>query len=41
LKTVAEGVETMEQQAFLERHRCAETQGFLLARPMGMDELLR
>jgi EAL domain-containing protein (putative c-di-GMP-specific phosphodiesterase class I) len=41
LKTVAEGVETAEQRAFLERHRCAEIQGFLLARPMAMDDLLR
>jgi diguanylate cyclase (GGDEF)-like protein/PAS domain S-box-containing protein len=32
--TLAEGVETEAQAAFLERHGCQEVQGFLLARPL-------
>jgi diguanylate cyclase (GGDEF)-like protein/PAS domain S-box-containing protein len=39
LKTVAEGVETPEQQDFLLSHMCAEVQGFLFARPVAIDEL--
>lgn len=34
LKVVAEGVETVEQQAFLSRLGCDTLQGFLLGRPM-------
>jgi diguanylate cyclase (GGDEF)-like protein/PAS domain S-box-containing protein len=36
LKTVAEGVETEEQRAFLLEHRCAEMQGFLLGHPAAL-----
>jgi EAL domain-containing protein (putative c-di-GMP-specific phosphodiesterase class I)/PleD family two-component response regulator len=34
MRTVAEGVETVEQQAYLQRHGCREGQGFLYARPL-------
>jgi diguanylate cyclase (GGDEF)-like protein/PAS domain S-box-containing protein len=40
LKTVAEGVETLDQRDFLVHHMCAEMQGYLLGRPVGMDLLL-
>ena len=40
LKTVAEGVETIEQREFLALHRCAEMQGFLFARPAAIETLL-
>jgi EAL domain-containing protein (putative c-di-GMP-specific phosphodiesterase class I) len=40
LKTVAEGVETAEQRDFLLSHMCAELQGFLLGRPVPIEELL-
>jgi EAL domain-containing protein (putative c-di-GMP-specific phosphodiesterase class I) len=36
---VAEGVETEEQRRFLEEHGCPLVQGFLLARPMPVDEV--
>ena len=38
LGLVAEGVETCEQFAFLEAHRCYEVQGFLLGHPMSSDD---
>lgn len=34
LKTIAEGVETLEQQAFLLAHGCDEMQGYLLSQPL-------
>jgi diguanylate cyclase (GGDEF)-like protein/PAS domain S-box-containing protein len=40
LTTVAEGVETAEQLAFLHQHGCEEVQGFLLGRPMAADALV-
>jgi diguanylate cyclase (GGDEF)-like protein/PAS domain S-box-containing protein len=36
---VAEGVETAEQMAFLQRHRCDLGQGYLFARPMPAAQL--
>ncbi len=40
LTIVAEGVETAEQLDWLRRHHCDQVQGYLLARPMGLDSLL-
>lgn len=38
LKTIAEGVETAEQKAFLLSHGCDEIQGFLLSKPVSSEE---
>jgi diguanylate cyclase (GGDEF)-like protein/PAS domain S-box-containing protein len=38
LRVVAEGVETEEQLAFLQREQCAEIQGFLYSRPVCAEE---
>ncbi|HSR64222.1 MAG TPA: EAL domain-containing protein [Xanthomonadaceae bacterium] len=40
LRTVAEGVETEQQCAWLRARGCDELQGFLLGRPMAFDALL-
>jgi EAL domain-containing protein (putative c-di-GMP-specific phosphodiesterase class I) len=40
LRTVAEGVETREQAAFLVNQGCDVLQGFLFARPMEPDAFL-
>ncbi len=40
MKTVAEGVETKEQLAFLRSCDCSKIQGYLLARPMPEDDYL-
>lgn len=40
LKLVAEGVETKEQQRFLERSGCDRLQGYHIGRPMPGDDLL-
>ncbi|MCZ8253970.1 MAG: EAL domain-containing protein [Hylemonella sp.] len=40
LKVVAEGVETRSQSDFLIQHGCDAMQGYLLARPMPIDEWL-
>jgi EAL domain-containing protein (putative c-di-GMP-specific phosphodiesterase class I) len=36
---IAEGVETQEQLAFLERLRCDELQGYLVSRPIPPERL--
>jgi EAL domain-containing protein (putative c-di-GMP-specific phosphodiesterase class I) len=41
LQVIAEGVEHREQLEFLREQRCEGVQGFLLSRPMELDELLR
>jgi EAL domain-containing protein (putative c-di-GMP-specific phosphodiesterase class I) len=44
LRTVAEGIESTQQIAFVRTHGCDEVQGFLLAKPMlpgGIVELIR
>lgn len=38
LKTIAEGVETAEQKAFLLAHGCDEMQGYYLSQPMNSEE---
>ncbi|MFJ2683947.1 putative bifunctional diguanylate cyclase/phosphodiesterase [Pseudomonas sp. NPDC087342] len=39
LQVVTEGVETLEQYEFLERHGCDFVQGYLLSRPVPLEEL--
>ena len=41
VRIVAEGVETLEQQTFLERHDCHEMQGFYFSRPIPPDDFAR
>ena len=40
LRTIAEGVETEEQCAFLKKRGCAEVQGFLISRPLSAEQFL-
>jgi diguanylate cyclase (GGDEF)-like protein len=40
LKVIAEGVETLEQLKLLTLLKCEEAQGYLISRPIPMDELL-
>jgi EAL domain-containing protein (putative c-di-GMP-specific phosphodiesterase class I) len=39
MTTIAEGIETPEQLAFLSEHRCEMAQGFLLGRPAPAADL--
>jgi EAL domain-containing protein (putative c-di-GMP-specific phosphodiesterase class I) len=41
MRVVAEGVETLEQYAFLKRHRCPEAQGFYFSKPMSATAIAR
>ena len=41
LEVVAEGVETEEERAFIERHGCDEVQGFLYGRPEPVESATR
>jgi diguanylate cyclase (GGDEF)-like protein/PAS domain S-box-containing protein len=41
LKVIAEGIETHEQMAFLRENGCEMGQGFLLARPAPLDEIMK
>jgi diguanylate cyclase (GGDEF)-like protein/PAS domain S-box-containing protein len=38
LTVIAEGVETSEQQAYLQRHGCDQVQGYLISRPVAAAE---
>ena len=40
MKTLCEGVETMEQAAFLEEASCGRLQGFLYGKPLPYEEML-
>ncbi|WP_163833182.1 EAL domain-containing protein [Spartinivicinus ruber] len=41
IRTVAEGVETLEQQQFLQQQLCDEAQGYLFCGPVSPDEIVR
>ena len=40
MQTIAEGVETLEQLYFLQSLGCNQVQGFFLAKPLPIDDLL-
>lgn len=39
LKVIAEGVETLGQKEFLQKHGCSEIQGYLYSKPVTADEM--
>jgi EAL domain-containing protein (putative c-di-GMP-specific phosphodiesterase class I) len=41
LRIVAEGVETLQELAFLEAHRCDEAQGYYFSRPVSPEQFAR
>jgi predicted signal transduction protein with EAL and GGDEF domain len=44
MRVVAEGVETLQQRRFLEKHKCSEAQGYYFSRPLRAEafaELMR
>jgi EAL domain-containing protein (putative c-di-GMP-specific phosphodiesterase class I) len=41
LNVIAEGVETREQQAFLEARGCHQFQGYHFGRPVPLDEFIK
>jgi len=41
LRVVAEGVETLEQVAFLQAHQCDEAQGFYFSRPVAPQQFAK
>ena len=41
MKTLCEGVETMEQAAFLEQASCGRLQGYLYGKPLPYEELMK
>jgi diguanylate cyclase (GGDEF)-like protein len=41
LNLVAEGVETAEQRTFLESQQCDRIQGYLLSKPLAVDQVVR
>ena len=40
IKVIAEGIETSEQLAFLRENDCEMGQGYLLAKPAPLDDLI-
>jgi EAL domain-containing protein (putative c-di-GMP-specific phosphodiesterase class I) len=39
LKVIAEGVSNQEQLKFLRKHRCDQVQGYLISKPIPVDDL--
>ena len=39
MSTIAEGIELIEQQKFLQKHHCDELQGYLFSKPLSYKDL--